>query len=53
MRATLLDLTMNEVEDVEDLHEVMLVLLFLFFLFPSLIQSPILSLSSSWVHPCS
>ena len=52
MRATSLVLTKNKMEDVDGVHEVVLVL-------PSSSSSsssislPILSLSSSRVHPCS
>jgi len=35
MRATLLELTMDKVEDVDGVHEVVLVLLFFFFVFLS------------------
>ena len=51
MRATLLELTMNKVENVDGVHEVVLVLPSSSF--PSSIPYPILSLSSSRVHPYS
>ena len=52
MRATSLKLVMNKIEDVDGIHGVVLVLPPSFFPF-SPISPPILSLSSSRVHPCS
>ena len=52
MRTTSLELTMNKIQDVDGIHRVVLVLSPSFFL-SCPISPPILSLSSSRVHPCS
>ena len=52
MRATFLELTMNKIKDVDGVHGVVLMLPSSSSS-PSSIFLPILSLSSSRVHPCS
>jgi hypothetical protein len=52
MRATSLELTKNKIEDVDGVHGMVLMLPFSFSSSFSIFL-PILSLSSSWVHPCS
>jgi hypothetical protein len=53
MRATSLELTKNKIEDVDGVHGMVLVLPFSFSFSSFSLFLPILSLSSSRVHPCS